>query len=119
MINVAHKGQHSLCTKECSMLKYVAMHKDCLERAAEGQAGSSRCTGMVPSVGIPCLQPQDFYFMDAPFCTFSLLCQKQVNMSKCLPYSFVRETVYFVSIVILKINDICLKALNDIKENNT
>lgn len=70
MTNVAHtKCQHSLCTKECSMLKYVAMHKGCLERAAEAQVESSRCVGRVPSMDILCLKLQDVYVMDAPFCT--------------------------------------------------
>lgn len=68
--NVAHtKCQHSLCTKECSMLKYVAMHKGCLERAAEAQVESSRCMGMVPSVDILNLKLRDYYVKDAKFCT--------------------------------------------------
>lgn len=57
----------SACTKECSLLKYVIMHKGCLERAAEGQAGASRCMGTVPREDIPCFQPQDIYVKGALF----------------------------------------------------
>lgn len=79
--NVAHtKSQHSLCTKECSMSKYAAMHKGCLERAAEAQVDSRRCMGRVPGMDTLCLKLQDFYVTEAPFCT---LLTSAAALNKC------------------------------------
>lgn len=78
--NVAHtKSQHSLCTKECSMSKYAAMHKGFLERTAEAQVDSRRCMGRVPGMDIlfktaELLCHGGFFLHFAHFCC----CTKQV-----------------------------------------